>query len=190
MHAPPGARVARVDGGASEGASRCSSRTRPTLELEFDSVGVHTVEIRAPASAAAAAASASFSVHVRRVRRELRALSDAERERFLSALHHVYTVPQAEGEARWGARYRSAAWLVREHLYGAADASCDHWHDDAGMLHHHVGITWQLEQSLAAIDGGLAAHYWDYTVDAAARAAARARGGRARSSTTRGSARS
>ena len=64
-----------------------------------------------------------------------------------------------------GSMYRSAAWLVREHLYGAADKSCDHWHDDAGFLNHHVGITWQLEQSLRAVDNSTAAHYWDYTLD-------------------------
>ena len=61
---------------------------------------------------------------------------------------------------------KSAAWLVREHLAGAADRDCDHWHDDAGIMNHHIGITWQLEQSLNAIDSGVAAHYWDYTIDA------------------------
>ena len=53
------------------------------------------------------------------------------------------------------------------HLRGAADRSCDHWHDDAGIVNHHVGITWLLETSLRAIDPTTAAHYWDYTVDAA-----------------------
>ena len=108
-----------------------------------------------------------FDLASKLVRRELRTLSDADRERFFAALHHVYTVEQADGVALWGSDYKSAAWLVREHLYGAADKSCDHWHDDAGILNHHVGITWQLEQSLNAIDPGVAAHYWDYTVDAA-----------------------
>ena len=44
---------------------------------------------------------------------------------------------------------------------------CDHWHDDAGFLNHHVGITWQFEQSLQAVDSTTAAHYWDYTIEAA-----------------------
>ena len=33
-------------------------------------------------------------------------------------------------------------------------------------MNHHIGMTWQLEQSLHAIDHGVAAHYWDYTIDA------------------------
>mmetsp|Transcript_14805 Transcript_14805/g.47958 ORF Transcript_14805/g.47958 Transcript_14805/m.47958 type:complete len:443 (-) Transcript_14805:24-1352(-) len=53
------------------------------------------------------------------------------------------------------------------HLKGAADRSCDHWHDDAGVLNHHAGITWLFEAALRSVDATTAAHYWDYTVDAA-----------------------
>ena len=60
----------------------------------------------------------------------------------------------------------SASWLVRQHLYGAAAKDCDHWHDDAGIMNHHVGITWELENALRAVDPAVAAHYWDYTYDA------------------------
>jgi len=49
------------------------------------------------------------------------------------------------------------------HLYGAADKECDHWHDDAGILTHHVGVTWVFENSLRMINPATAAHYWDYT---------------------------
>ena len=52
------------------------------------------------------------------------------------------------------------------HLYGAADKACDHWHDDAGIVNHHVAITWQFEQSLRMIDPRTASHYWDYTREA------------------------
>ena len=41
----------------------------------------------------------------------------------------------------------------------------DHWHDDAGFANHHIGITWQFENSLRAVDSTVAAHYWDYTLD-------------------------
>ena len=82
-----------------------------------------------------------------------------------AALHTVYVTDMDVGLARYGSAFRSAAWLVREHLYGAADHECDHWHDDAGFLTHHIAITWQLERSLQSIDPSLAAHYWDYTID-------------------------
>ena len=70
---------------------------------------------------------------------------------------------QSEGEKLYGSNYKSLSYLVREHLYGAADKACDHWHDDAGILTHHIGITWEMEQSLRTIDPTTAAHYWDYT---------------------------
>lgn len=43
-----------------------------------------------------------------------------------------------------------------------------HWHDDAGIVTHHVGVTWAFENSLRMINPATAAHYWDYTRDAAA----------------------
>lgn len=78
-----------------------------------------------------------------------------------------YHFGQQEGEAKYGIKYRSVAWLVREHLYGAAQKECDHWHDDAGFANHHIGITMQFEQSMQSVDVTTAAHYWDYTIDAA-----------------------
>ena len=58
------------------------------------------------------------------------------------------------------------AFLVKEHLHGAADKECDHWHDDAGFFVHHMGFTLELEQSLQSVDPSVAMPYWDYTADA------------------------
>ena len=146
-----------------------SESSESQIEVTFPTYGVHKVSI-APAlpgsGLADPEATTTFEVSARLIRRELRSLSDDDRERFFAAMHHVYTVDDKEGQKLWGSKYHSAAWLVREHLYGAADIECDHWHDDAGILNHHIGITWQLEQSLYAIDNKTAAHYWDYTLDA------------------------
>ena len=57
-----------------------------------------------------------FIVIAKYVRRELRELSELDRERFLSALEVVYRVPQGEGTKLYGKKYRSIAFLVREHL--------------------------------------------------------------------------
>ncbi|KAH8046949.1 hypothetical protein JL720_16235 [Aureococcus anophagefferens] len=80
---------------------------------------------------------------------EITALSDGEARKYFGALFTVYALSDDEGRAKYGGDFVSAAWLVREHLYGAADKACDHWHDDAGIMNHHVGITWQLENSPA-----------------------------------------
>ncbi|KAH8050917.1 hypothetical protein JL721_11264 [Aureococcus anophagefferens] len=63
----------------------------------------------------------------------------------------AYATDDALGRRLYGPT--SERGLVREHLYGAADRSCDHWHDDLGILNHHVGITWQLEKALRSVDG-------------------------------------
>ena len=38
-------------------------------------------------------------------------------------------------------------------MQAAADKECDHWHDDAGFMVHHVAFTLVLEQSLQAVQG-------------------------------------
>ena len=42
---------------------------------------------------------------------------------------------------------------------------CDHWHDGAGFVTHHIAFTLLVEQSIQAIDPSLAMPYWDYALD-------------------------
>ena len=64
----------------------------------------------------------------------------------------LYTLGQRDGEARYGARFRSIEALVAEHLRGAASRECDHWHDGAGVLTHHAAFTLEFEQARARDD--------------------------------------
>lgn len=93
----------------------------------------------------------------------MRDLSETDRTLYFDTLHKFYATGQKEGEVAYGPGYKSLAYLVREHLYGAADKTCDHWHDDAGILTHHIGITWEMEAAMRMISPATAAHYWDYT---------------------------
>ncbi|KAH8066975.1 hypothetical protein JL721_7970 [Aureococcus anophagefferens] len=135
----------------------------PTAEIWIRDPGPHTVRAKADGGAWEA-----VDVVAKVVRRELRSLSGDERAAYFGALRALYATDDALGRRLYGADFRSADWFVREHLYGAADRSCDHWHDDLGILNHHVGITWQLEKALRSVDGTTAAHYWDYGADPAA----------------------
>ena len=132
----------------------------------FDAVGEEYVTFNAFLSTTGESLSYSFAVHVKYVRREIRELTAEDRERYLGAVQVIYNTDTATGQQLYGSAYRGSEWLVREHLYGAASKMCDHWHDDAGFLNHHVGITWQFETSMQAVDARVAAHYWDYTIDA------------------------
>ncbi|KAJ8614116.1 hypothetical protein CTAYLR_004647 [Chrysophaeum taylorii] len=127
----------------------------------WTSVGQKIVRVTADATK-----QREIRVYVKYVRRELRELDVDDRERYLSAVAILYRVDTDVGARQWGPNYKSAAWLVREHLYGAASRECDHWHDDAGFLNHHVGITFQFERSIQAVDAAVSASYWDYTIDA------------------------
>lgn len=132
------------------------------IKLRFPKVDVYTVTVSDDQGR-----SDSFTVYSRIVRRELRTLGKDDRKRYFDALSKMYKTSQSEGEEAYGSEWKSADWLIRLHLYGAASAECDHWHDDAGIMNHHIGITWQMEISMRLIDPTVAAHYWDYTLDAA-----------------------
>ena len=132
----------------------------------FTKIGEEYVTFTAMLPATGEQLAYSFAVHVKYVRREIRELTVEDRNRYLAAVQVVYAVDTTTGQRAYGLSYRGSEWLVREHLYGAGSKMCDHWHDDAGFLNHHVGITWQFETSIQAVDARVAAHYWDYTIDA------------------------
>ncbi|CAM9359341.1 unnamed protein product [Phaeothamnion confervicola] len=117
-------------------------------------------------AAAAAKTSYQADVMVKYVRREIRALSDDDRERFVAALQTLYRVPTREGRVLYGTRYRGMESFAAQHLDGAGRLECDHWHDDAGIVTHHVAFTLELEQVLQLLDPSVAVPYWEYTLDA------------------------
>ena len=90
------------------------------VEATFTRVGAHRVDARR----VALGRSASFNVTCRYVRRELRDLTAFDRNAYFDAMHVLYSTEQDLGVKLYGANFKSAAWLVREHLYGAADREC------------------------------------------------------------------
>jgi hypothetical protein len=154
-----------------------SSAEGDHVEVTFDTLGYHTVRVTRSVSAPEGTDMAATAlpllnsilttqVMVKYVRRELRSMTDDDRNGFFEALKLIYTVGQTDGTATYGSKYRSIEYLVAEHLQGAASKECDHWHDDAGILTHHMAFTLELEQSLQSVDNTIAMPYWDYTADA------------------------
>ena len=109
--------------------------------------------------------SQSFTIAVKYVRREIRSLTDDERNNFFDALHLLYTVDSATGKAKYGDKFNTAEYFVYKHLTGAGTTDCDHWHDGAGLTTHHMAFTLEIEQSLQAIDPSLSMPYWEYGMD-------------------------
>ena len=149
----PGTATWTIDG------SLFSETPSHSIEYIFTTIGEHTVE------ADDGQHIFKYSIDSKTVRYEIRDLSTQSRQKYFDALQTMYTVGQEEGEATFGSSYMSSDYLVRLHLKGAADPECDHWHDDAGIMNHHIGITWLMEKSLQLIEPSTAAHYWDYTRD-------------------------
>jgi len=133
------------------------------VEVMFADHGHHTVKLTE--TCGDTTTSYEYDVMSKHVRYEIRSLSNEDRNAFFNALHAVYNTNQKDGVAKYGAKFRSIEYLVREHLYGAASKDCDHWHDDAGILTHHMAFTLELEQGLQTIQPNITIPYWDYTID-------------------------
>lgn len=58
-----------------------------------------------------------FSVNVKYVRRELRSLTDRDREAFFNAIAVMQRVPTVVGRNFFGEKYRSKDYINRLHLY-------------------------------------------------------------------------
>lgn len=58
-----------------------------------------------------------FQVRVKYVRRELRSLTDQDREMFFNAVAVLQRVPSAVGQEVYGSNYYSKDFMTRLHLY-------------------------------------------------------------------------
>ena len=109
-----------------------------------------------------------YVVHCRYVRREIRSLSDDDREKYFSAVETVYKVSQDEGMSRYGEAYKNITYFVTLHHRLAGARDCDHLHDGLGFLTQHAALTLTFEKVLQLIDPSVSVPYWDYTIEARA----------------------
>ena len=67
------------------------------------------------------------------VRREIRSLSEEDREAFLSSALTLWTVGDEEGKAKFGSeQYRSVSFLLKYHHFNAGQQKTDHIHNGNG----------------------------------------------------------
>lgn len=78
----------------------------------------------------------------------------------------MYTEELESGKTKYGEKFRNAEYYLFKHLNGAGTSDCDHWHDGAGIVTHHVAFTLEVEQTLQSIDPSLSMPYWEYGMDA------------------------
>lgn len=63
------------------------------------------------------------------VRREIRALSDADLNTFLDAAYKMWDMDLEEGRSIFGENYKTNAYLVEFHHFNAAWQDADHIHE-------------------------------------------------------------
>ena len=107
----------------------------------------------------------NFTLAMKYVRREIRSLTDEDRETFFYALELLYSLSETEGQRLYGTKFHNAEYFSYKHLTGAGTTDCDHWHDGAGIITHHMAFTLEFEQSLQAINPAIANPYWEYGMD-------------------------
>ncbi|KAJ8601830.1 hypothetical protein CTAYLR_009044 [Chrysophaeum taylorii] len=147
--------IAKKDVVFFEGLGECA-------EVKFTDVGDYAVQVRCDDDESKEAV---LPVACRYVRRDIRGLLDADRERLFDAFKTLASYDTDAGKLVFGDDFRSLDGFAKIHLERAAKRQVDAMHDGLGFLTQHVALTNELELALQAIDPSLAVPYWDYTQD-------------------------
>jgi len=103
-----------------------------------------------------------------RVRREIRSLSNAERQKYFDALWTIKRTPGDEGRKIYGDDFMNLNELVIKHAHAALDPRCDQGHFGPAFIIFHRLFTWMMENVLLSVAPELlAAPYWNMDIDIA-----------------------
>lgn len=101
------------------------------------------------------------------VRREIRQLTDADRELLLAAMWVPYSTAEDEGKRTYGENYMALESIHQMHNYWASDRTCDHLHDGYGFSTQHLALTLRYEAVLQAVNPAVVVPFWEYTMESA-----------------------
>jgi hypothetical protein len=102
-------------------------------------------------------------VYYKYVKRELRDLTLADRERFLDAMYALWKYDTRKGRELFGDEYVGVSTFVENHAQASGDIMCDMFHDGSGFLTHHLALTNSFENSIRLVDPSVTVPYWDFT---------------------------
>lgn len=101
-----------------------------------------------------------------RVRREIRTLTDEQRNAVFAALNVMKSVSQEEGEALYGLHFLNYDRMVLKHMRAALHPRCDMGHDGPAFLTFHRTLELAIENSLISVDPSIEGlPYWGYNED-------------------------
>mmetsp|Transcript_10165 Transcript_10165/g.16887 ORF Transcript_10165/g.16887 Transcript_10165/m.16887 type:complete len:555 (+) Transcript_10165:2-1666(+) len=105
-----------------------------------------------------------YQVICKYVRREIRTLSDTDREKYFYTLKQFHSLTMDEGKALYGDTFYNAKDLTIRHL---ATTSCGSpWHGGANFVSTHFAFVLRMEQVLQLIEPSVTTPYWNYILDA------------------------
>jgi len=137
-----------------------------TLAYTFTQAAtMYTVSTRAVSQGGERVLKLHQDVMCKYVRREIRQLTTADRERYLSAVRVFHTVDATKGRKAYGPKFTNYAESVQKHLQRMTLDGCTPFHGYDTFLTAHEAFVLEFEQALQAVDPKIAAPYWDYTID-------------------------
>ncbi|CAM9189470.1 unnamed protein product [Choristocarpus tenellus] len=99
------------------------------------------------------------------VRRELRELTQKDRERFFDALEVYHRVDLDKGRALYGDFFVNYESQTRKHLAKMTLDGYSPFHNGQVFITAHFAFARELELGLQAVDPSIALPYWEYTLD-------------------------
>ena len=99
------------------------------------------------------------------VRREIRTLTDTDRDALMDAMYAMWSTNEAVGQATYGKDFHSSTFLLEFHFFNAAWQDGDHIHEGLGFLHQHIKMTNIFESSIQAVNPSVSMPYWDFTIE-------------------------
>eukprot|EP00903_Cladosiphon_okamuranus_P013048 g12172.t1 len=98
------------------------------------------------------------------VRREIRTLTDDDREAFFDALRIWYTIPTSEGKVKYGSKFSNYQRVVAYHEVKISDYC---YHEGIQFLTAHAAFDHLTERYLQMINPKVALPLWDFMIEAA-----------------------
>ena len=160
--------ASNVVAGSGDGVPHSSSGF--DVSFVFENLGEYTLALKETPPAQYHLGEGRTTVRTlvcRYVRREIRRLSDKDRELYLDALHQISSLSAEAGRAKFGERFFNLDHFATLHLTLAGTREGDQLHDGLGFLTGMIALSASFERALQAVNPALALPYWDFTYDAA-----------------------
>ena len=145
-----------------------------SVAVKFTATGIYPLTVtRYDATTGAVTAATTVNLVCKYVKRELRTLTEADREAFLDAAATLWRYTTEEGQALYGPKYTGMEKFTALHIIQSNDVRCDSYHEGSAFITHHLALSVAFDAALRAVDPTVTLPYWDFTIEGQAIASAK-----------------